>query len=116
MIPRGVHGSGPGMPNTSLPRFVGCVLLRVDELQHTVGVDVGRQRELDDEACAVRVVVQRVHGGLDLGLSGRGGQLHAEGRDPDIGAVAVLPGNVRMAAWVVADQDRAEPRSDALGM
>jgi hypothetical protein len=75
---------------------------------------VWRQRELDDEARALRVVVEPAHGSLDLGLAGGRRQLDPHGRHPHVSAVTVLPGNVGMAARVVTDKDRAEPGTDTL--
>ena len=52
--------------------------------------------------------------GLELGLRDRRGQVAADGRDADLGAVAVLAGDVPLRSGVVADEDGAEPRHDTL--
>jgi hypothetical protein len=90
------------------------VLVGVDQLQHAVGVDVRRQRQLHDEAGAGVVLVERDHRRLDLLLRRGGRELHPERGDADLGAVAVLARDVRVAARVVPDQDRAETGADAL--
>ena len=90
------------------------VLGRVDQAEDLVRVDVLGERELDDEAGAVRVLVELadLRGDLVLGRVGR--QLDLDRGDPDRRAVAVLAGHVRPAARVVPDQDRAEPGDHAL--
>ena len=59
------------------------------------------------------VGVERGDGGLDLGLRGVGRQVDADRGDADLGAVAVLAGDVGVAAGVVAHEHRAEPGGDA---
>jgi hypothetical protein len=88
------------------------VLGRVDELEHPVGVDALRQRQLDDVAGAGRVGVEPLDRGLDVRLGGVGGQVLADRGDADLGAVLVLAADVRAAARVVADQDGAQSRDD----
>ena len=85
------------------------VLGRVHPVQHGVGVEPGGQRQLDDVPGAGRVGVQLVDHRLDLRLGRVPGQVPADGRDPDLGAVPVLAVDVGAAARVVADQDGAEP-------
>ena len=84
------------------------VLGRVHPVQHGVGVEPGGQRQLDDVPGAGRVGVQLVDHRLHLRLGRVLGQVPADGRDPDLGAVAVLAVDVRAAARVVADQDGAQ--------
>ena len=89
------------------------VLARVHALEDRVRVDSARQRQLDDVAGARVVGVQLVDDGLDLGLRRRRRQVTADRGDADLGAVAVLAGDVRPAARVVPDEDRAKTRDDA---
>jgi hypothetical protein len=86
------------------------VLGRVDQLQHPVGVQPLRQRQLHDVAGAGGVGVQREHRLLDLLLAGRGGQVDADRGDADLGAVPVLHRDVGGAARVVTDQDGSQAR------
>ena len=85
------------------------VLGRVHPVEHGVGVEPGGQRQLDDVPGAGRIGVQFVDHRLHLRLGGVGGQVPADGRDPDLSAVPVLAVHVGAAAGIVADQDRAEP-------
>ena len=85
------------------------VLGRVHPVEHRVGVEPGGQRQLDDVPGAGRVGVQLVDHRLHLRLGRVLGQVPADGRDPDLGAVPVLAVHVGAAARVVADQDRAQP-------
>ena len=66
-------------------------------------VEPGRQRQLDDVPGAGRIGVQLVDHRLHLGLGRVGGQVPADGRDPDLSAVPVLAVHVGAAARVVAD-------------
>ena len=84
------------------------VLRRVDELEHREWIQPGRQRQLDDETGACRVVVELAHDILELLLRRGGRQLALDAGDPDLRAVAVLSGDIRMAARIVADEHRAE--------
>ena len=91
------------------------VLGRVHPAEHGVGVETGGQRQLDDVPGAGRVGVQLVDHRLDLRLGRVPGQVPAEGRDPDLGAVPVLAVHVGAAARVVADQDGAKTGHDTAG-
>jgi hypothetical protein len=62
------------------------------------------------------VGVQRGHGRLDLLLGRARGELDADGLQAHLGAVAVLAGDVGVAARVVADDDRPEARAYAAGV
>ena len=85
------------------------VLGRIHPVEHGVGVQPGRQRQLDDVPGAGRIGVQFVDHRLHLRLGRVGGQVPPDGRDPDLRAVPVLAVHVGAAAGIVADQDRAEP-------
>jgi hypothetical protein len=85
------------------------VLGRVHPVEHGVRIEPGRQRQLDDVPGAGGIGVQFVHDRLHLRLGRVGGQVPPDGRDPDLSAVPVLAVHVGPAAWIVADQDRAEP-------
>ena len=89
------------------------VLVRVDPGQHGLLVQTARQGQLHDEPGAGRVGVQLVDDGLDVGLGRVRRQLALDGGDADGGTVAVLASDVRMAAGVVTDDQRAESRHDA---
>ena len=89
------------------------VLGRVDQVQHRLRVQAGRQRQLDDVAGAGRIRVQLGDGILDLLLGGIRGQVPADADDPDLGAVPVLAVDVGAAAGIIADQDGAEAGRDA---
>ena len=91
------------------------VLGRVHPVEHGVGVEAARQRQLDDVPGAGGVLVQLVDDRFHLGLGRVSGQVAADGRDPDLRAVPVLAVHVGVAAGVVADQDRAEARHDTAG-
>ena len=71
-----------------------------------------RQWQLDDVAGAPRVGVQALDGFGDLGRGRVRGQLDPERFDPDLGAVAMLPGDVELATGVVPNQDGAQPGHD----
>ncbi len=86
------------------------VLGGVDALQQGHRVEVARQRELHDVAVAGRVGVELVDDVLDLAGRRVGGQLALDRGDADLGAVAVLAGDVDVAGRVVADQDGAQTR------
>ena len=88
------------------------VLGRVHPVEHGMGVQPGRQRQLDDVPGAGRIGVQFVDHRLHLRLGRVGGQVPPDGRDPDLRAVPVLAVHVGAAAGIVADQDRAEPGHD----
>jgi hypothetical protein len=88
------------------------VLGRVHPAQHPVRVQARRERKLDDVPGASGVGVQFIDNGLDLLLGRVGGQIAANARDPDLGAVPVLAVHVGPAARVVADQDSAQPGHD----
>ena len=90
------------------------VLVRVHQFQDAVLVDALGQRQLDDVAGAGGVLVELADDRLDLLLGGGVGQFALDGGDADLGAVAVLAGDVLLAAGVVADEDRAEAGRDAL--
>ncbi|MGX1118541.1 hypothetical protein RKD37_003904 [Streptomyces ambofaciens] len=59
-----------------------------------------------------RVLVQLADDRFDLLLRGRGRKFALDGGDADLGAVAVLAGDVLLAAWIVTDQDGAEAGCD----
>jgi len=84
------------------------VLLRSDALQHPAGVEVGGQRQLDEEAVDLRIAVEGVHGGLELSLRGRGGERHGAAGDPHLGAGPRLRGDVDPRSGVVAHQQGGE--------
>ena len=85
------------------------VLGRVHPVEHGMGVKTGGQRQLDDVPGAGRIGVQLVDHRLHLRLGRVGGQVPADGRDPDLRAVPVLAVHVGAAAGIIADQHRAEP-------
>ena len=84
------------------------VLARVDQLQHPLGVQVVRQRKLDEVTVAGRVGVQLGDGRLHVGLAGVRRQVTPDGGDAHLGTVPVLAVDVRLRAGIVPDQDRAE--------
>ena len=63
MQPYGVHGRSVGILSTSRPTLYGMeavdVLLRVDALDHALGVDLLRQRQLHEDAVDRGIGVQR---------------------------------------------------------
>ena len=73
------------------------VLVGVDQLEDPMGVDVGRQRELDDEAGAGRVVVEPLDSSLDLGLAGGRRQLDRREAIPTSAQSRCLPATY---AWL----------------
>ena len=91
------------------------VLAGVDQPEGPVVVQATGERQLHDVAGAGRVGVQPGDLGVQLGLADRCRQLDLERGDAHLGAVAVLAGDVRLAARVVPDQHGAQPRRDALG-
>jgi hypothetical protein len=58
-----------------------------DQFQYGVRVEMGGQRQLDDEAGAGGVGVQLQHGRFDAGPGGGGRKVDAQGGDADLGAV-----------------------------
>ncbi len=115
---RGLHGAadvGHEPAQVHRVQAVG-VLVGVHGLQDDVLVDVLGQRQLDDVAGAVRVLVELPDHGQQLLLGGVLRQVAADGRDAHLGAVLVLAADVPGAARVGADQDGAQARDDALGL
>ena len=101
----------------SRPRLTGCrpsaSLAGSIASQRGLVVEAGRKRELHDERVDGRVLVEVCDGREHFGLRRGRGQLEVERLDPDIGRVGSLASDVRRAVGVVADEDRAEPGSDA---
>ena len=115
-MPRGVHGSGPGSPSTSRPRFTGC---------RPSASLTGSTRSSAAPASSPRgsgsCTMNPVQAGSALSSSmarstsawvAVGRQLALQRGDPDLGAVAVLAAHVGVRAGVVADQQGAQPRGD----
>ena len=92
------------------------VLLGGDALQHAVGVQVLGQGQLHNVAGARRVVVQLVDLCVELFLSDVTGQVHTDGVNTDLCAVAVLSTHVRAGCGVVTDQDGTQAGSNTLSL
>jgi hypothetical protein len=85
------------------------VLVGVDQLERAALVEALRERQLHDVAGAGRVGVEALDGLVDLGLAGVGGQVLAVRGDADLGAVAVLSGDVGLAARVAPRERSGRP-------
>lgn len=92
------------------------ILLGVDQLQHSMRVDVPWEWELDDEASARLVGVESEDRRLDLLMARRGRKLDPDRGDADLGTIAVLAPDVRVAAWIIPDQDGAQTGPDPLSL
>ena len=84
------------------------VLGRIDGLEDGVGVDMGRQRQLDDVTGAGVVLVELVDDGQQLVLRHRLRQITPDRVDAHLGAVAVLAGDVPFRSRVLPHQNGAE--------
>ena len=80
------------------------VLGGVDELDRPVGVEVLGQRELDDEPRAGRILVELADPILEERLVDVGRKVRPDRRDADLLAVAMLAGDIGLAARILADQ------------
>ena len=92
------------------------VLLGGDALEHAVGVQVLGQGQLHNVAGAGRIVVQLVNLCVELLLGDVTGQVHADGVNTDLRAVAVLSTHVGAGCRVVTDQDGAQAGGDAFSL
>ena len=92
------------------------VLLGGDALEHAVGVQVLGQGQLHNVAGARRVVVQLVDLCVELFLSNVTGQVHADGVNTDLCAVAVLSAHVRAGCRIVTDQHGAQAGGNTLSL
>ena len=72
-----------------------CVFCRVDELEDRILVDAVGQRKLHDKARDRGVVVEAAHGGSNLVEGGLDGQLDADRRHANLGAVTMLARHIR---------------------
>ena len=82
------------------------VLGRVDELEHTVFIQVLRQRQLHDVAGAGIVMVELFDDALEFFLGNVARQVLANRINTEFLAIAVLHLHIRMRPWVIAHQDR----------
>ena len=87
------------------------VLRRVDGVDDEVGIEVLRQRQLDEDAVHRRVGVQPRDERQKIGLGGLGGQLVLEGRHPGLGRLLALVADVDLARRVLAHQHDRKPRA-----
>src|SRR4029453_2928488 len=67
-----------------------------------------RQRQLYKKARTRRIGVELPYHRLDLGLACVTWEFAADTRDADLGAVAMLAGDVDTAARIITDQDRPQ--------
>ena len=92
------------------------ILRWIHELEGVVRVELTRQWKLDDVAGHARVGVEPSNLCIELCLGRISGQIDPDRLDTDLGAIAVLARNVRVAAGILPDEHGAEPRMLARGL
>lgn len=88
-----------------------CILVGIYRLQHHTHVDVRRQRQLDEEARTLPILVETSDLGKHLFLSRVDGQLDLDGLHPDLRAIPMFSRDVGTRSGIVADEDRSETRT-----
>ena len=89
------------------------VLVRVDGRHDLLGIEVSRQRHLDEDARDVLIGVQAPDKLHELLLRRLGGQLVVKGADAALFAIAQLGAHVGGRSLVVAHEHHGEPTRDA---
>ena len=92
------------------------VLVRIDAVLGCRGVDVRRQRQLEDDPGDPRVGVEPVDRGQQLGLRGCLGQLDQLVLDADLHAELALRLGIQPPAGIAADQNGAELDRPVVGV
>ena len=116
MTPSGVQPTRPGdAAHEAAHRALGepvDVLLRRDQVDHRLGVEPVRQRQLDEDPVHVRIGGQLGDRRLDLALRRRRREVDVARPHPDLGRLALLAAHVALARRVVADEhgDEADRR------
>src|SRR2546428_11047876 len=90
------------------------VLRWIDRGHHPSSIDIARQRQLDEDAVDLVVTVEPGDQFEDTGFAAISRQAVFERGDPGLGTGAGLAANIKLARWVVADQDRGEAGRDPM--
>jgi hypothetical protein len=84
------------------------ILVRVDRGEHRIGVDLVRERQLDQDAVNGRIGVEAKHQFEQYGLLGVGRQAVFEGAHAGGGGLAGLVAHIDLACRIIADQNHGE--------
>ena len=90
------------------------VLFGLDRLDHLLGVDLRRQRQLHEDAVDLRIGIELADDVQELGLARRRRQRMVEGAHPRLEGVADLVADVDLARRVVADENDGEAGDEPL--
>ncbi len=89
------------------------ILGRVHGLEYTLGIDLGRQGQLNQNAVNLVAVIQRIHQRQQTLLSGVGGQGDFFAVKPQGLTGLHFTANVNLRGGILAHQNRCQPRRDA---
>ncbi len=89
------------------------VLVGIDPQQYRVGIDIGRQRQLDEDAVDRGVGVEPIDQRDQLGLAHACGKPVLEALEPRLERRLDLRADIDRARRVLADQHYREPRRAA---
>jgi hypothetical protein len=90
------------------------VLGGIDRVDHLVGVNVARQRQLHEDAVHLRRGVELFHQRQQVGLGGVGVELVLVGIHPRLDRHPALGADIDLAGRVLAHQHHRKPRRDAV--
>ena len=118
MRPRGVHGAQARLPARQLAYVDRMetvdVFLRGDAPKHALGVDMARQRQLDQDAVDLLSAVELLDHGHQFRRRGLCGQAQGLGVRPDAVAGADLVSDVDLGSRILADQNGGKAGANAV--